>query len=628
MTRRRSGRGVAFLAVLFFAALAALPWLFSGHAPPPWVQAAVAASPVPLPAAPAPLPPVALSAIATPEQPYAAPASPPSSANALHQAALVAGEDARLRTLMHNTNHLSVPSVILVPGAAPTLVLPARPQAYGLSDLENAGAVTSLGQGSFILIDSVLIRPAATLSLGDSDGLTHLSMNSGASTFTSVVVWGGTLEISGQSSRSPLAINGWDQVDNNAAQDRGFGRPYIRDAGGRLDVRYVRFSNLGFWSGRTGGVAWTGLTREPATGSAASSTFIGNTYGAFVSTSEKVAFSNDLFEGNELDGLRLHKGASGSTITSSASVRNGANGFVVARGATSDELDGDVAVNDAGNGFLLNGSPLSNGASPSGDSGGASVGTVLEGSEAERNARTGILVEGGVGTVVRDDIVCGVATAIAINRGAADSFVVGNEIRCGTRIALSIGPAVTGTTVWGNTFDAARIGVLIRNSPGVRLIDNRFNAITIFGMSIRGSSPGVVGTNNVITGRGFAAIDVRGGAPTPRLTNSNLDGWQHSSVATVWSYLRYHPLLTAWVAILTMVAVFWVITRFRRRMHRPYRHHVPWQPTPLAGPPVDASSTMPLVGELVLTGAGVNAQPVTAFAASENHGGERSPNLV
>src|ERR1700730_17153980 len=113
-------------------------------------------------------------------------------------------------------------------------------------------------------------------------------------------------------------------------------------------------------------VAWTGVSSRDSTGSAVSSTFMWNTYGAFTSRANHVMFTDDLFENNELDGLRLHRNTVNSTVTASAAVRNGGNGFVVSRGATFNVIRGDLAVNNRLNGFLINGQSLVTGASPSG----------------------------------------------------------------------------------------------------------------------------------------------------------------------------------------------------------------------------------------------------------------------
>src|SRR5205807_6342057 len=141
---------------------------------------------------PASLPEVPLSAVARPARPRDAPPSPPA-ADSTRMAALVAAEDLRLRTLQHHTSRLTAPAVIPVRGTVPTLVLPARPGAYGITDLQNAGALVPLRQGGgYLLVDSVLVAAGATLELGGAS-LPTLLMDSSASGFTSLVTWGGTL---------------------------------------------------------------------------------------------------------------------------------------------------------------------------------------------------------------------------------------------------------------------------------------------------------------------------------------------------------------------------------------------------------------------------------------------------
>ena len=596
--RRRRGWFSVIVVAVALASLGVLPWLVPKQVTPPWVSAAQNASPVPLPALPPTLPAVQLSAAAQPVDPTAATASQPT-LDSSHESALVASEDNRLRVLLHKAVHMQSPATLAVPGSSLTLVLPGRAQPYTFDDLLTTGAAVRTAQpGTYLLNDSVLVARSATLEISSANsGPSTLLLASSATAFTSLVTWGGSLTLTG-TAQTPLAVTGWDQVNNQPAEDRGYGRPYIRAVGGDLQLNEVRASNLGFWSGRTGGVSWTGVTRQASSGGAADSTFVGDTYGAFATRTSQLQFTGDLFEGNELDGLRLHRDANNSTVSSSASVRNGSNGFVVSRGANSDLLKSDVALHNGGNGFLLDGQPLVTGAGPSGGQTSASVGSQLSGSDAERNGHTGILVEGGSGTVIQNNIICGTSTAIAIRLGAATTSLVGNQVRCG-RVALSIGPAVTGTTVSSNLLSHARIGILIRNSPGVRLLNNQTRDLAVFAISVRGASPGVVGSDNVFAGAGFQPVDFRGGATAPQLTGTDLRNWQRVSSPTALSYLRYHPLLTTWLAILLLVAFSWIVVRMRRRARMPYRHALVWAP---AG--AHPAATIPVAGVAEGNGAG------------------------
>jgi parallel beta-helix repeat protein len=573
----------AFLALVLVVIVAAMPIALHGNTTPPWDQAAEKAAPISLVATPS-ITPVTLAKTAQPIEPEQPPAAAGTHDSA-RMAALVAGEDLRLRTLLHHISRLAYPEVVTGSGqydvssgvmssGVSTLVLPG-PANYTIADLQSAGAVVPLTQGGFLLVYSVLVGSGATLTIGGSS-VPRLLMEASDTGFTSLVTWGGTLSLYGESPQSPLTIMSWNRKTNLPADDHRYGRPYIRAVGGKLDLRNVLASYLGFWSGRTGGVAWTGISSRASTGSATSSMFIGNTYGAFVSRSNHVEFLDDLFQQNELDGLRLHRSALNSTVVNSAAVRNGGNGFVVSRGATGSVLRGDLAIHNGSNGFLLNGQSLARGAGPDGGQTTSSVGTVLENSNAQNNARTGILLEGGSGTVIRANLVCGPVTGIAVRQGAIGTFIVGNEVRCGGRVALSIGPGVTGTTVAGNILTNARIGMLIRNSPGVRILNNRITGMSVFGISARGVSPGVVGTDNVIAGKGLQPIDTRAGASDPTMLRTDLTGWSHRSSVTLLTYLRYHPLITTWLIILVLVVLSTFVVRIKRSPARPYAFTMAW----------------------------------------------------
>ena len=149
--------------------------------------------------------------------------------------------------------------------------------------------------------------PTLALSLGGS-ALRTLYLDNGHGGFATIVTWqAAACPLPGRASQ-PMTIMGWDRAANQPATDVGTGRSYIRDVGGNMTLSEVRVSSLGFWSGRTGGVAWTGSTgARPARGGATSSTFTGNAYGAFVSRGNGIAFGDDLFESNELDGLHIHR---------------------------------------------------------------------------------------------------------------------------------------------------------------------------------------------------------------------------------------------------------------------------------------------------------------------------------
>jgi parallel beta-helix repeat protein len=519
---------------------------------------------------------ISLPVTAQPVAPGQAPAARPEVSSA-KETVLVAAEDARIRAVMHGAEHIAKPEVIPYQGARPTLVLPDGSRAYTAADLVHYGALVMLSGTTGLLTDNVFVASDAELDLGSATVRT-LYLDSTSSGSASIVTWGGGLSFTGTAAR-PLTVEGWDQTASSAAADRGAGRPYIRDIGGVMTLTDVRAAALGFWSGRTGGVAWTGVTGAASTGHATGSTFTGDTYGAFVARGQDVTFTADRFESNELDGLHIHRYSTGSRVTSSSAVRNGGNGFQIDRDTQNTVLRGDLSQHNGVNGYYVDGRPLVAGASASGGSAVPSTGTVLENSAATGNARTGILIEGGSGTLVKSDEVCAAITAIALRTGVTDAILTGNDIGCHPRSALSVGPSAPGTVISGNTLSGARLGIVVRDSGQVMVDNNLVTGATVFGLTARGAGSTINGVGNLISGTGVRAVDTRAGASTPALTRTDTSGWAHHAHVTFFSYLEFHPLAALWlgIAVLILGAAAW---SYRRRLpDHPYPASTRWRGT-------------------------------------------------
>ena len=62
-----------------------------------------------------------------------------------------------------------------------------------------------------------------------------------------------------------MTIKSWDPASESADLNTTDGRSYVRVIGGSAEFTHVVFADLGFWSGRTGGVALTGTESAPTT---------------------------------------------------------------------------------------------------------------------------------------------------------------------------------------------------------------------------------------------------------------------------------------------------------------------------------------------------------------------------
>jgi hypothetical protein len=537
---------------------------------------------LPAPSAPAP---VAVPAVAQPVDADGQAASLPT-VNGTREAAAVAAEDSRIRIMLHDAAHTYEPEVIPTRGSLPTLVLTAGQGTYTAADLVQYGALVMLPHNAALLLDNIFVSTNAHLDLGGPN-LRTIYLDNGSGGFATIVAWGGNLSFYG-SAGQPMTIMGWNRTLNAPAQDSGSGRSYIREVGGKMTLSDVRVSSLGFWSGRTGGVAWTGLTGAASTGDATNSTFTDDTYGSFVSRGSGVTFRDDLFEFNELDGLHIHRYSVNSTVSASSAARNGGNGFVVSPATQNTKLKDDLSEHNAGNGYFINGKPIATGASASGGSVAPGSGTVVADSAALNNGEIGILVEGGTGTVIEGDQVCASVTAVAVRYDVTQAVLTGNDIRCAPRSGFSIGPATPGLMLSGNTVVSPRTGVLISNSGPIELDSNHIAGATVFGVSARGTSSKVTGVGNVISGTGFRAIDARADASMPALSESNVSDWAYHGRVSFWSYLRFHPLAALWLGIVILVLLAWVWSHRRKLPRHPYPASTNWRgdapATPAAEP--------------------------------------------
>jgi Right handed beta helix region len=605
---------IVLVAVALFGLLAALPVILPAlhlqlHSAAPTSRYGVT-----LTVAPRSPRTVRVPAVATPIAPARPTAALPAT-NAADEAATLSADDQRLRVMLHDASSVYQPEVIPFRGALPTVVLTAGQGTYTAATLVQYGALVMLPHDAALLLDNVYVSTNASLTLGGPD-LRTLYLDSGDGGFTSIVAWGGNLSFHGTAAQ-PMTIMGWDRATDSPAADLGYGRSYIREAGGSMTLANVRVTAMGFWSGRTGGVSWTGLSGKPSTGDATNSTFTGDTYGAFVSRGSGVSFRNDLFEFNALDGLHIHRYSENITVVSSSAVRNGDSGFVVAQATQNTLLKGDISEHNGGDGYFLNGRPLATGASASGGSIAPGSGTTVEYSSALDNGGIGILVEGGRGTVIKGDQVCAGVTAVAVRDAATDAVVTGNTVWCHPSSGFAVGPEAPGMELAGNAVDGARTGFLIRNAGPVEMDDNLVTNAAVFGVSARGSSV-VTGSGNTLAGTGFRAVDAREGAPTPALYATNTADWVFHARVTFFSYLEFHPLAAMWLSILILILVAWVWSQTRRLPDHPYPHS--HQPNGSAW-----AATMPSSAEEASAGHLRQRQPVAVAAHGREGDGRGEP---
>jgi hypothetical protein len=547
----------------------------------------------------------------TPEAPPAV-----STEDAERQVALVAAEDRRLtetRTITslarwQGTNW-KTPYRLGSPGGF-TLVLTPRTEAYTIDDLLQLAPQTFLrmSDGAFLLSENIVVTPRATLRLSAPGGLT-LRLASGPDGFSTLVSMGGELEILGEE-RAPATVTSWDPDVGATDELTTDGRGYVRAIGGQFRAEFATFTELGFWSGRTGGLALTGTDR-PNTGAIESTddeaepsgdagdilgdvtwqpagelepgqtnpqlgytvpaqdfvstqmsdvTATHNAFGLFVSGANGVQVSDSTFSDNQFGGMVLHRYVTNGVITRTTAERNLGDGFALGRATAAISISESTAAHNLGSGFRLAGRPLAEGPSVVGASLRSYGNNSVSHCTATENGRYGIELLGGVNVGLDNNVLDGQDMGILVKGPAQQVSITGNTVRHSARHGIALVNTVSSSTVTGNVVDGATTGVYIRDSS-VEVRGNTILGARSHGASLLGEVKGSNVSFNVLAGSGASALDLMRSHGDIAVDTNNIDGWHDTSP---W-YLVFKKLLQPMNALWSLIAVLMVVSAMRGR---------------------------------------------------------------
>ncbi|WP_131736906.1 right-handed parallel beta-helix repeat-containing protein, partial [Actinomadura roseirufa] len=559
-----------------------------------------------------------------------------------------------------------------------TLVLPQQPtgKPYTLADLKRYGGkyFQRLPDGSFLLGIHVFVSDGAGLLLANpSGGPLVLRMGSMPGAFASIVSFGGTIKIEGNQ-RNPVQITSWNTATRSPDTEVVDGRAYIRAVGGEFRMKYARISHLGFWSGRTGGIALTGTDRPasaakhlnkdqrhankkkrlqsqknagnggggngdietetpggdggpggtathvPAadlvTGSIDNSLISGDAFGLFVSGSNQTQVTNNKIENSLVNGVVMHRFAKNANISNTTVVGSRGDGFVLSRATEKVRVTNCTAEKNGHNGFTVNGAALADGPSASGESLESFGDSSINNSLAKDNGHYGIELLGGDKLSVQNSKVIGGDMGIVVRSAATQVQISGNQLAKQVRQGISLRDGVKDASLAGNTVDGARTGIYLRNSSG-KLVGNVIRGATQHGITLIGSAGGSQIRDNSLSGRGTSPVST--GRSSGRITrdDNNTDGW--TDTASLWMKAQRYltPLNVIWAVVFTVV-IFSMIRarngglRIGRTGVHPYTLQAPMEKRPVYSLPrrQDAAGSGP--GRPVGTGPGRAPGPAHA----------------
>jgi hypothetical protein len=479
------------------------------------------------------------------------------------QSGILAAEDSRLLTLVGSVQP-GAPAYVQSPGGVDTLVLTAGGPGYGLADLERLHAAEVRPDGAVLLTMPVFVAPGARLTI-DAPGTT-LRLRSEASGFASLVAWKAELHLAGAHG-APLRLISWDPAAGAPDTDLVDGRAYVRDVSGDMQLRYVAASHLGFWAGRTSGVAWTGSRSAEATGLIENSSFRGNHYGAFASRGRGLRVSDSHFAGNAVDGLSLHRSTAEAAVEGSSASGNGRHGFSADQGSESIAYSRVTANDNTAYGIFFSGRPLSDGQS----AGGASLRTygrlAIDGGLLHGNGRAGLRVTDGHFVDVAGTRVAGNADGIVLVGTSSPTAVRDTVVTGAHRFGITVTDGAA--TVSGNRVTGSRTAIRVRDSEA-SVAGNTVAQASAHGISVVGASDGSTVTDNTVGGRGPSGLDLFRLDPGTSVDASGNDvrGWtQDRDNWEYWtSFLPSHPMLLLWVVMLGLPLV---------GVRRSRRHRIP-----------------------------------------------------
>jgi parallel beta-helix repeat protein len=521
----------------------------------------------------------------------------------------------------------------LATGNLYTLVLVARDAPYTLSDLEDLAPRTFRREpdGSWLLSENIVVEDGATLDLSDKDGLTlHLQSNSEA--FASIVTLGGSLVVAGTYDQ-PTRISSWDPDAGAVDTDTSDGRAYIRVVGGHAELSKAFFTDLGFWSGMTGGVSMTGtdipdkgtdtLARkgtnasdsdEAASAAAAADdastevfgtellptdeasvldmdpdlsgysyvsamvrdvTFDGNAFGLFVTSADGVVVRDSAIKDSLVDGMVFHRNVSNSEVENTTSTGNALDGFDVNRASSGIVLQRLTATGNGKNGITMNGRALAEGPSATGMPTGVYGNNSLSNSKSSDNARYGVEVIGGTDIEIDGNTMTGNEVGIVVGQGAEKVALTDNTIEESSLQGIALRAAGTGGTIKGNTISGGDIGIYLRDA-GASISRNTVEDVDNHAITLIGATGTSRITDNVVSGRGPSAIDTARTENAVRADNDDSD-WRSTKPLGVVLRSIFQPLTIMWLslALILVVTAITSVGRNRRGFVHPYANLAP-----------------------------------------------------
>lgn len=491
-----------------------------------------------------------------------------------------------------------------------TLVLTPRPSAYTLDDLKKLAPRTFVAEpdGSYLLSENVVALPGAALDLSSSRPVT-IAMVSSPQKFVSIVTTGGAFTAVGGAA-APISFVSRDPATGSPDTTTADGRAYVRIIGGAVRLQDARFSDLGFWSGETGGLALTGVdegaqpasasppaggsadlgtptlsadqlktltgpSRSQAAGISGSLTRVSVTrdaFGLFLTQAANVEVADSRISGSLIDGIVLHRFVTATSIRSTVTTDNAVDGLSIARSSASITLKGITSSENGRNGVSIDGQPLADGPSADGAPTVAYGDIHLDAAKSVGNSRYGIEITGARGVSVTGSTISRNVVGVAVDHAASDVVIARNTIDHQSRQAITVSGGVTDASVSGNRIASVDTGARIDGSQAT-IDGNTFTAITRHAVTLVGAATGTRVVRNTMQGTGSAPVFST--ATGARVARNDVGGWRQPVTARSILNTIAQPLTLVWVLLGVLLILTAVLGHRRRGVRDPFANRAP-----------------------------------------------------
>ncbi|HEX2246106.1 MAG TPA: right-handed parallel beta-helix repeat-containing protein, partial [Arthrobacter sp.] len=414
-----------------------------------------------------------------------------------------------------------------------------------------------------------------------------------------------------------VSLTSWNGEEKAVDRRTADGRAYIRLLGGHASLSHAHISDLGFWSGNTGGPSLTGtdtvstfddepappahaedaaeagarlLPEDQLTALAAETgedysvvtagiknvTIEDNAFGLFLTNARDVAIQDTAISGSLVDGLVLHRFVTDAEITRTSSTDNFVDGFALGRSTTRVVLKDSTAEGNGRNGISLDGRPLADGPNAVGTAVQIYGGNRIIESTFEDNKRYGIEISGGRNLEVRGNMIVKNYVGVVVSHGAERVDVFANNLRDQVQQSIAIREAGDSTSVRHNDIRGGDTGIYVRNA-GAAVSGNTLQSISNHGITLRGDVRGTTVASNVVSGFGSSAVwdEESSGAA---IGENDLLGWRPAYTFERAVNFVFQPLTFVWLllgGLLLVTAVSGQRKRQDRTIRSPYAERVP-----------------------------------------------------